>query len=255
MMLEQKKRVLVLHGGWEGHQPEQIANFAIDNLCSEFKVVRSADLGMLRSDILSGFDLLLPIWTFGELSNVQETDLLNAVADGLGVVAWHGNTSAFLNSRPHKFLLGGQFVAHPGGDNITYTVRFLDNDPLVRGLEDITVTSEQYYLLVDPAVKVLAVTSIKGDTMTWLSGVEMPQVWKRPWGKGRVFYSALGHTAEVLSHPSMVTLLRRAMHESARKSDSVIEHGAELDMTVPTDESLDAPTDFEPGRRAESRVI
>lgn len=238
IMFKKKKRVLVLYGGWEGHQPEEIADFAVDELCSAYEVVRSSDLDMLRSDILAEFDLLLPIWTFGELTNVQETDLLNAVADGLGVVAWHGNTSAFLNSRPHKFLLGGQFVAHPGGDNVTYAVRFLDNDPLVRGLADITVTSEQYYLLVDPAVKVLAVTTINGDTMPWLAGVEMPQVWKRAWGKGKVFYCALGHTQEVLEHPSMKTLLRRAMHESARKTHSDLPVDPDFDTSIPAQQHL-----------------
>jgi len=51
--------------------------------------------------------------------------MINTVSEGLGFVSWHGNTSAFLESRLHKFLLGGQFVAHPGGDSTEYTVNFL----------------------------------------------------------------------------------------------------------------------------------
>jgi len=206
-----RKRVLLLYGGWEGHQPERFADFAENELLVDFDVVRSRDLGILRPDVLAGFDLFVPIWTFGKLSDTQETALLNAAADGMGMVAWHGNASSFLESRPHKFMLGGQFVGHPGGSDVTYSVRFLDNDPLVDGLEDITITSEQYYLLIDPAVKVLANAYIDGDDMDWVSGVQMPVAWKRRWGKGCVFYCALGHTLDVLEQPSITTLLSRAV--------------------------------------------
>jgi len=181
-----------------------------------FDVVRSDDLGLLRREVLADFDLLVPVWTFGRITQQQETHLLDAVADGMGLVAWHGNTSAFLESRPHKFLLGGQFVGHPGGNGITYTVQFHDNDPLVAGLDSLTVTSEQYYLLVDPAVKVLASTVIMGDTMEWLKGVAMPVAWTRQWGKGYVFYCALGHTVDILQQPAVHTMLSRAVAWACR---------------------------------------
>lgn len=215
-MKKPKKRVLLLYGGWEGHEPELFANFAKNELLINYNVETSRDLNSLREDRLSEFDLLLPIWTFGKLTETQETDLLNAVANGLGMVAWHGNASAFLENRPHKFMLGGQFVGHPGGNEITYPVYFLDNDPLVEGLDDFTVTSEQYYLLIDPAVKILAVTQFDGAGMDWINGVKMPIAWKRNWGKGRVFYCALGHTLNVLQHPSILTLLDRALIWAAR---------------------------------------
>ena len=214
-----RKCVLLLYGGWEGHQPERFADFAENELLGDFDVVRSRDLGMLCPDVLAGFDLLVPIWTFGKISDTQETALLNAVADGMGIVAWHGNASSFLDSRLHKFVLGGQCVGHPGGSDITYSVRFLGNDPLVDGLKDITITSEQYYLLIDPAVKVLATAYIDGNDMDWVSGVQMPVAWKRQWGNGRVFYCALGHTLDVLEQPSVTTLLSRALHWACRSSE------------------------------------
>lgn len=210
------QRALLLYGGWEGHQPERCADYAERSLLEEFEVTRSKDLGMLQPDALSQFDLVVPIWTFGELSQDREEALLQSVASGLGLVSWHGFASAFLESRPHKFLLGGQFVGHPGGNHVTYAVRFLANDPLVDGLEDFTISSEQYYLLIDPGVKVVAATSIVGDKMEWLSGVAMPLAWKRPWGMGRVFYCALGHALEDLQHPSVITMLRRAVRWAAR---------------------------------------
>jgi type 1 glutamine amidotransferase len=212
-------RVLLLYGGWEGHQPEIFAEFAKASLLSDAAVTVSQDLSLLRTGILDEYDLLVPIWTFGELDDDQVSSLLLAVENGLGVVCWHGAASSFLNSRSHKFLLGGQFVGHPGGDRIPYTIRFSGNDPLVEGLEDLKVVSEQYYLLIDPAVKVIASTSIDGAEYGWLSGVEMPIAWKRQWGRGRVFYCAVGHTPDILEHDSILTLLRRALKWAVRNSD------------------------------------
>ncbi len=81
---------------------------------------------------------------------------------------------------------------------------------MVAGLDPLTLTSEQYYMLVDPAVKVLATTTMVGEGMPWLAGVRMPVAWTRGWGDGRVFYCSLGHTAGIVEIPQMSTLLRRA---------------------------------------------
>ena len=205
-----RPRALLLHGGWEGHDPDRVADYAERHLLEGFEVVRSSDLAVLRADVLRDFDLLVPVWTFGQITEAQEADLLSSVAGGLGVLAWHGAASAFLASRPHKLLLGGQFVTHPGGTGVTYTVRFeRDADPIVAGLDDLTLTSEQYYMLIDPAVKVLATTTIQGDALTWLAGVTMPVAWSRSWGTGRVFYCSLGHSVEVLALPTVTAPPRR----------------------------------------------
>lgn len=215
---KKRKSALLLYGGWEGHHPEKFASFAASRVLDDFDVTWSQDLDVLNVKTLNCFDLLLPIWTFGDLADSQVDALLTSVQNGMGVVAWHGAASSFLNSRSHKFLLGGQFVGHPGGDDVTYEVHFLGNDPIVAGLQDVTVISEQYYLLVDPAVTPLATTSIIGDGMEWVAGVPMPIAWKRQWGRGRVFYSALGHTVDVLEMSPVLTMLRRAVRWATEHS-------------------------------------
>ena len=92
-----------------------------------------------------------------------------------------------------------------------------DSEALVSGLDDLTLTSEQYYMLIDPAVNVLATTEIDGDSMTWLAGVTMPVAWTRAWGSGRVFYSSLGHSLDILELPTVTTLLHRAAAWSCRR--------------------------------------
>ena len=63
------------------------------------------------------------------------------------------------------------------------------------GIDDFDYRSEQYYMHVDPSNQVLATTTFSGDHAPWIDGVVMPVVWKRRHGKGRVFYSSLGHVA------------------------------------------------------------
>lgn len=209
------KRALILQGGWAGHRPATIAAWAAATLFDGFDVTTETDLGALDHQHLAEYDVLCPVWTFGDLTAVQEDALMAAVAGGLGLVCWHGHTSAFLSSRPHKHLLGGQFVAHPGGDHVDHVIRFGDH-PLVAGLADVAVCSEQYYLLVDPAVTVLATTTIVAADQPWLAGVEMPAAWIRPWGDGRVAYTSLGHSLTELRDLAVTELLRRAVRWVAR---------------------------------------
>ncbi|MEA2711503.1 MAG: uncharacterized protein QOF78_4104 [Phycisphaerales bacterium] len=209
-------RVLLLHGGWEGHDPDGVANFAAANFLRECEVIRSNDLSVLRADELKQFDLIVLVWTFGEINAQQESALIDAVAAGTGLVMWHGGASAFLTSRPHKFLVGGQFVAHPGGPAVTYDVRFHGDDALVAGLKDFSITTEQYYMLIDPAVNVVASTRMKLPQMPWLDDLEMPVAWMREWGRGRVFYCSIGHGVEQLAHPVVTELLRRAVRWASR---------------------------------------
>jgi type 1 glutamine amidotransferase len=210
-------RVLLLHGGWDGHDPDGVADFAVANLLDGCEVVRSKDLSLLRPSDLQRFDLLVIAWTFGEITTEQETALIAAVAGGMGLVTWHGGASAFLASRQHKLLIGGQFVGHPGGSTVTYDVQFHENDVLVDSLEQFAITTEQYYMLVDPAVKVVASTRMKLPLMPWLDDVEMPVAWMREWGRGRVFYCSIGHTVEQLAHPTVTELLRRAIRWASRR--------------------------------------
>jgi uncharacterized protein len=213
------RRVLLLCGGWEGHQPEAVADWAHDRLLRDggVEVTRTTDLDVLASSELTQHDLLLTVWTWGALTPPQEQGFERAVRDGLGLVSWHGGASAFLDSRVYRFVLGGEFVDHPGGERTTFTVEFDPTHPLGADLEPVELTTEQYYLLVDPAVDVVATTTMVGSTeRPWTAGVRMPVAWTRRWGAGRVFYCSLGHDVAELERPPVLSLLRRAVASSAR---------------------------------------
>ncbi len=208
------RSALFVCGGWEGHEPEKCARvfapFLEDN---GYGVEISTTLdSYLDAEKMRSLDLIVPIWTMGSITEEQEKGLIGAVEAGVGLAGWHGGMAdSFRESINYQFMVGGQWVAHPG-DIIDYEVNIVDHeDPVTAGLEDFRMRSEQYYMHVDPSNKVLATTTFSGEHVPWIEGNVIPVVWKRRWGRGRVFYSSLGHVARDFEVPEARTLVERGM--------------------------------------------
>ncbi|MBQ9776735.1 MAG: ThuA domain-containing protein [Lentisphaeria bacterium] len=191
------KKALVFRGGWEGHDPVESSDIVAAELQKRQMTVDIFDDQecLLKRD-LTAYDVIVPVWTMGDISNEAEKALLAAVAGGVGVGGWHGGMcDAFRNHTDYQFMTGGQWVAHPGGV-IDYQVNIISDDPIVSGIRDFAVKSEQYYMHVDPGNEVLATTRFNGEICPWIDGTVMPVVWKRKYGQGKVFFCSLGHQAE-----------------------------------------------------------
>lgn len=214
-----KKNVLMLHGGWDGHEPEACVKRFVPFLESQnFTVTLSDTLAILDEPaFLQAQDLIVPCWTMGALTESQEANLVATIEAGTGLAGWHGGLcDAFRGNTAYQFMTGGQFVAHPG-NVLDYTVRITaPDDEIVDGLGDFRVCTEQYYMHLDPANEVLAATVFTGEVHPWIQGVEMPVVWKRRYGAGRVFYSALGHVASDFDVHETFTIMARGMVWAAR---------------------------------------
>lgn len=191
------KKALVFRGGWEGHDPVGSSDIVAAELQKRQMTVDIFDDQecLLKRD-LTAYDVIIPVWTMGDISNEAEKALLAAVAGGVGIGGWHGGMcDAFRNHTDYQFMTGGQWVAHPGGV-IDYQVNIISDDPIVSGIRDFAVRSEQYYMHVDPGNEVLATTRFNGDIFPWIDGTVMPVVWKRKYGQGKVFFCSLGHQGE-----------------------------------------------------------
>ncbi|MEI7025097.1 ThuA domain-containing protein [Paenibacillus sp. y28] len=211
------KRALIVWGGWAGHEPEQVAAIFADVLRNEqFEVEVANTLDVFGdAEKLLGLDLIVPVWTMGEITKEQAANVSAAVQAGTGIAGCHGGMcDAFRTNVDWQFMTGGQWVAHPGNDGVEYTVNIKhSSSPLVEGLQDFQVTSEQYYLHVDPAVEVLATTRfpVASGPHALNKAVDMPVVWTKRWGVGRVYYCALGHHADIVDMPEVKELLRRGL--------------------------------------------
>ncbi len=210
---------LFVCGGWEGHEPEKSAEIFGRILRGKgYEVEVSSTLDTyLDEDKMASLDLVVQVWSMGEITGEQERGLLEAVRGGVGLAGWHGGLADSFRDNPNfQFMVGGQFVAHPGGI-VDYEVNIADRkDPITAGLEDFQMRSEQYYLHVDPHVEVLATTTFTGAHAPWIEGAVVPVAWKKRWGEGRVFYCSLGHVAADFDVPEARRIVGRGMLWASR---------------------------------------
>jgi type 1 glutamine amidotransferase len=216
------KNALIVYGGWDGHAPARTAEIFAGWLKEEGFEVRLSDSldAFNEAAELEALSLIVPIWTMGKIGKEQSKNVRDAVASGVGLAGCHGGMcDAFREDVDWQFMTGGNWVSHPGNDGTHYTIHICNSSsPIVEGIKDFAVSSEQYYLHVDPAVEVLATTRFPvADGLHSANGsFDMPQVWTKRWGKGRVYYNALGHQPDIWDIPEAATLMRRGLIWAAR---------------------------------------
>ncbi|MDA0740230.1 MAG: ThuA domain-containing protein [Nitrospirae bacterium] len=215
------KKALMVWGGWAGHEPKECVDVFAPILRADGFDVDVRDSMDIYTDeaYMSKLSVVVPCWTMGTIEKEQEAGLLKAIKEGVGLAGWHGGMcDAFRNNTNYQWMTGANWVSHPGGV-IDYEVNIVPqkkSDPIVAGLRDFKMHSEQYYLHVDPSNEVLVTTTFSGDHAPWVAGCVMPVVWKRHWGTGRVFYSSLGHKAIDFDVPEAREIQRRGIHWAAR---------------------------------------
>jgi type 1 glutamine amidotransferase len=218
------RKALIVWGGWDGHQPKEVAEI-FDRVLREegFQTEVSNTLDAFKDEAKVGaLSLIVPVWTMGQITPEQANPVFKAVYSGVGIAGCHGGMcDAFRMNTEWQFMTGGQWVAHPGNDGVRYTVKMgPTKSPITEGIKDFDVSSEQYYMHVDPAIKVLASTrfptpGVDGSHVP-NGDVDMPVLWTKLYGKGRVFYSSLGHQASIVEAEPHLTIMRRGLNWAAR---------------------------------------
>lgn len=220
------RKALIVWGGWDGHEPKPVAEILDAALKSKGFETEVADTLDAYKDgaKLKGLDLIVPVWTMGTITNDQLEPLLEAVKSGVGIGGCHGGMcDSFRDATEYQFMTGGQWVAHPGNDGVEYTVHVTDTAHFItQGAKDFQVKSEQYYLHTDPANKVLATTRFPvADGPHASNGpVDVPVIWTKFYGKGRVFYNSLGHVAAVVRRPEVLDLMVRGLLWAAHAEEA-----------------------------------
>ena len=226
------EKVLIFQGGWDGHEP-QLTSKRFAGMVGEagYKAEIYDTLDCLADpEKLCDYSLIVSCWTMGSIPGEYVKNISKAVGKGTGLAGCHGGMcDAFRENTEWQFMTGGQWVSHPGGDGQTYTVNLVKgSSPITEGIEDFTVCSEHYYLHVDPAIEVLATTRFPLVNYYHASNkpVDMPVVWTKFWGNGRVFYSSLGHHDDVFDKsPNAAELMRRGLIWAAEGKRYALEHG------------------------------
>ncbi|AZH29648.1 MULTISPECIES: ThuA domain-containing protein [Paenibacillus] len=228
------RKALIVWGGWNGHEPEQVAAIFERILKEEgFEVEVSSTLEAYQdAEKLLGLDLIVPMWTMGQIEQELINNVSAAVQSGVGLAGCHGGMcDAFRNNVDWQFMTGGQWVAHPGNDGVEYMVNIKrGSSPLLDHIEDFQVKSEQYYLHVDPAVEVLATTRfpVVPGPHSANGPVDMPVVWTKRWGNGRVFYNSLGHHADIIEIPQVTEMMRSGFLWTTAGKQAATSRGSSL---------------------------
>jgi type 1 glutamine amidotransferase len=226
------KSALVLCGGWDGHEPKLVTERFKQFLESEGFAVSVADSVAVLEDAarLKSLDLFVPVWTMCKDTLPKEyfEGIAEAVGSGVGIAGCHGGMcDAFRSSTLWQFITGANWVAHPGCDGVKHRITITDKThSITQGILDFDVSSEQYYLHTDPVNHVLATTRF--PTEKWYHSangeVDVPQVWTRKWGHGRVFYNALGHHNDVFDIPAAWEMMKRGLLWAAEGKKIAVEN-------------------------------
>ena len=228
------RNALVVRGGWAGHRPVEATDLFLPFLAEHGFEVRVSDSAAVYSDaaVMAETDLIVQCLTMSSIEPEGLAGLRSAVAAGTGFTGWHGGIAdSFRASSDYLQLVGGQFATHPGKDPAArhgdetdnFLVHTVDITPLGRdhpitaGLDDFELTTEQYWVLHDDLIDVLATTTHPVQPWhPWRRPITSPAVWTRQWGEGRIVVSTPGHSLDILDNPNVRTVIERGMLWASR---------------------------------------
>lgn len=233
-MPPREKHALIVRGGWDGHQPVETTDAVIPFLEQHGFAVRVESSPAVYADAatMQRTDLIVQAMTMSTIEADEVAGLRAAVAAGTGLAGWHGGiVDAFRATSDYLQLIGAQFAAHPAAVPASgppaepdYTVRYRveptaagADHPITRGIPAFELETEQYWLLHDDQLDVLATTTLAarpGDP--WHAPITSPVVFTRRWGVGRIFVTTAGHDLSVVSHPSVRLTIERGMLWASR---------------------------------------
>jgi type 1 glutamine amidotransferase len=229
-----RRRALIVRGGWDGHHPVEATELFLPFLREQGFDVRIEEGTAVYADpeAMATTDLIVQCNTMSTIEKDELSGLRAAVEAGTGMAGWHGGIAdSYRNSADYLQLIGGQFATHPGrhpderpGDErdnyLPYTVEITAlgrGHEITAGIDDFDLDTEQYWVLHDDLIDVLATTTHPTQPYhPWHRPITSPAVWTRLWGKGRIFVATPGHSVDVLEDPSVRTIIERGMLWASR---------------------------------------
>lgn len=218
------------------------------------EVTASKDGSIFSPPSLAQYDAFL-FYTTGDLTTPGEDKnppmtaegkqaLLDAIHQGKGFIGTHSASDTFEPASAHSDpkppasldpyiqMIGGEFVGH--GQQQKARLRVADpRFPGMQGLGQGIECTEEWYALraFPPDLHVLLVMETEGMQGNFYQRAPYPNTWARMYGRGRVFYTALGHREDVWSNPALQGLLTGAIAWAVRDVNAHIP--ADLEQVTP----------------------
>jgi uncharacterized protein len=203
-------RILIVWGGWIGHQPRQTAEQLARLLEARgHDATVTSDCCVVLNEDLSTYDTIVPVWSCGIQGIPYVNALASAVRDGLGLACFHGGIDWF-DQKDYYVLIGGLFIGD--ASNAEYRVHMDDSRPDWCGhVGDFSGSGEVSHCMCDRENDVLANVEVVGTSY--------PYAWTRQYGKGKVFYSMGAHQFDSLFGDDCMGLILAGIEWSAREHE------------------------------------
>src|SRR5581483_4759462 len=145
------------------------------------------------------------------LKEEQAQALKEFVSAGHGFYSLHNNSHVSHSSKTYRDVMGGAYIGHPALR--PFKVRVVNPDhPITQGVHDFMVNDEQHYVEYDKDPKYVLLEAENIDGLTFRNlGAKSIAGWAYDYGRGRVVFTAVGHTIHALWAPEYLKLQRRAV--------------------------------------------
>lgn len=246
--------ILLLGHNSEHHLSEKFAEIILQDFFKDgINISYTTDVDDLNEANLAKYDGLMLYANHDSIKPAQEKALLDFVKGGKGFIPVHCASFCFQNSPAYIDLVGGQFKSHKTD---TFTATIVDQShPVMQGVPAFTTWDETY--VHDKLSKDIHVLTerVEGDH-------HEPYTWVKPYGKGRVFYTAYGHDERTWQNPGFLKLLKNgvlwAVGDQAKKQLDQLPKPEPVytDAKIPNYEKRDpAPRLQAPLSPAESQLL
>jgi type 1 glutamine amidotransferase len=190
-----------------------------------FETTVTEDVGQFTAENLKHYDALM-FYTTGELpmTDEEKSAFIHFIRSGHGFIGVHSATDTFYKWKPYLDLIGGYFNDHPWHELVTVDVvdpsnkivsglgkSFQVNDEIYQ-ISDFKDDTSHVLLQLDPASVNLKKPNVHFRYYGW------PIAWTRMDGKGRVFYTGLGHEHDVWNAPWFQEMLLNGINWAMGKT-------------------------------------
>ncbi len=202
------KLLFLVGGGYHDFDKQPKMLKSLLEAMGDFEVTLTDDKDQLKPENIKAYDEVLFDTQGSELTSEQEKGLTSFVRAGGGWSGIHSASDSFKDSKAYINMIGGVFKTH---GNEMFEVKIEDKDhPITRGLRDFKISDETYVHNYDKDAPIHVLARRVSD--------KEPSVWVRNYGKGRVFFTGLGHGASAWNNRSFQTIVVRGLYWAAERT-------------------------------------
>jgi type 1 glutamine amidotransferase len=145
------------------------------------------------------------------ITDTQANAIKEFVQSGKGFYALHNSSNISVYSKTYRDVMGGAYIGHP--TLRPFKVRITNRDhPITSGIQEFVVNDEQHYVAYDKDPKHILAEADNIDGLDFENrGTKSIAAWAYDYGKGRVVFTAVGHTVHALWVPQHLELQKRAV--------------------------------------------